>query len=47
VFTAIAFLNESNLWPIWLLFASPIALLYLVILTLLSSLPKQSSPDAE
>jgi hypothetical protein len=32
VFTAIAFIQESNLWPLWLLFSSPAALLYILIL---------------
>jgi hypothetical protein len=31
VLTAIAFAQESNLWPLWLLFASPVALLYVVV----------------
>ena len=34
VVTARAFAEESNLWPILLLFASPIATIYLVLLSL-------------
>ena len=28
VFTAVAFAQGSNLWPLWLLWSSPLALLY-------------------
>ena len=41
VFTVIALFQESNLWPLWLLFSSPVALLYLLILAALFGLAKQ------
>jgi len=41
VFTAIAFIQESNLWPLWLLFSSPLALLYILILAVSFGLAKQ------
>jgi hypothetical protein len=31
VLTGIAYAQDSNLWPLWLLWASPVALLYVVI----------------
>jgi hypothetical protein len=34
--TAIAFAQKSNLWPLWMLFASPIALLYVAVFALFS-----------
>jgi hypothetical protein len=30
--TILAFLHESNVWPILLIFAAPVALLYLIVL---------------
>ena len=37
VVTAVNFANQSNLWPIPLLLASPIALLYVTVVALSSS----------
>jgi hypothetical protein len=34
VMTGIAYVQESNLWPLCLLFTSPVALLYVVIVAL-------------
>jgi hypothetical protein len=31
VVTGVAYAQHSNLWPIWLLFASPVALLYVAV----------------
>jgi hypothetical protein len=30
VLTAVAYAQDSNLWPLWLLLANPVALLYVV-----------------
>jgi len=36
VLAAILFVQEKNLWPIWILLASPLALAYVVIISLLT-----------
>jgi hypothetical protein len=47
VLTGIALAQESNLWPLWLLFASPVALLYVVAVAFFQSAQKRgSSPPA-
>jgi hypothetical protein len=47
VLTVVNLALGKNLWPIFLLLASPLALLYVVVVALLQSAPKQgSSPPA-
>jgi hypothetical protein len=43
VLTGIAYAQDSNLWPLWLLFASPVALLYVVIVALFQLAGKQGT----
>jgi len=40
VLTAVSFAQESNLWPLWLLFASPVALYYVVVIAFMQPAPK-------
>jgi hypothetical protein len=42
VFTGIAFAQNSNLWPLWLLFTSPLALLYVVVVLFVRPAAKSS-----
>ena len=44
VLTGVAYAQESNLWPLWLLFASPVALLYVVVVGLFMWAAGKKSP---
>jgi hypothetical protein len=45
ILTVVALIQESNLWPLLLLFASPVALLYVVVVGLfMRAAGKKSSP---
>jgi len=46
VLTAVGFAQESNLWPLWLLFASPVALYYVVAIAFIQPAPKHFPPAA-
>jgi hypothetical protein len=46
ILTVVALLQESNLWPLYLLFASPVALLYIVIVGLFMWAAGKKSPPA-
>ena len=37
--TAVALVQESNLWPLWLLFACPVAMLYVAVVAVVSRRP--------
>ena len=41
VLTVVAYAQESNLWPLFLLFASPVALLYVVVVAFFVLLKKR------
>ena len=45
VLTGVAYAQESNLWPLLLLFASPVALLYVVVVGLFMWAAKKKSPS--
>jgi hypothetical protein len=44
-FTAVAFAQESNLWPLLLLFTSPAAVLYLAVVALVARTPGAAAAD--
>ena len=46
VLTGVGIAQESNLWPIWLLFASPVALLYVIVIAFVRPTAKHSPPPA-
>ncbi len=44
VLTAVALVQKSNLWPLWMLFTCPIAMLYVAVAALLAR--RSSTPIA-
>jgi len=46
VLTAVALAQQSNLWPLYLLFASPVALLYVAVVGVFQWASGRRSPPA-
>ena len=43
-FTAVALVQESNLWPLWMLFTCPVAMVYVAVVAVLA--PRSGTPIA-